>query len=52
MRKLGIFDYSSGTLHVLKIPDDVEDIDEYIENKGFKAENVYWMLLKHVLFNL
>ena len=52
MRKLGIFDYSSGTLHIFKISDDVKDIDEYIESEGFRAKDVYWMIIEHVYVDL
>ena len=52
MRKLGIFDYSSGTLHIFNISDDVEDINEYIESEGFRLENVYWMIIEHVYIDL
>ncbi len=52
MRKLGIFDYSSGTLHILKISDDIEDIDEYLESEGFREKDIYWIIIEHVHVNL
>lgn len=44
MEKLVILDYGIGTVDIFDIPSDIHVDEEYIQNLGFRLNDISWML--------
>lgn len=51
MEQIAIIDYSISQIFLYNLPEDVEDIDEYIEELGHKPSECNYLTAKHIIIN-